>query len=60
MDLFKSDFDEVEKEVVRQRENDKKRSREITTTKHYKRYGTKKPEKRMKMNEILDSWRDDI
>jgi len=60
MDLFKSNLDKVEEEILKQQEKDKKRSREVDMGKHYKRYGTKKQQKRPSKHDILTSWRDDI
>jgi hypothetical protein len=60
MDLFKSNVEKMEEAVLKQREEDEKRSREIETSKFHKRYGTKKPSRRVNKHEILVSWREDL
>lgn len=60
MDLFKSNVEKMEKELIKQTEKDKKRARSIEITKHQKRYGTKKPTKRVNFQDILNNWRDDL
>ena len=58
MDLFKSNLDKMEEQKINEME--KKRSIEIVTVSSHKRYGTKKPTKRLKKHDILTNWREDL
>jgi hypothetical protein len=60
MDLFKSNVDKMEEEILKQSEKDKKRSRSLNITRYHKKYGTKKPEKRVNQHDIYTAWREDL